>query len=93
MGDTVGTVGLKNAAGARVNPATSERQDTGNASLALLEPAARCVAVAPNNGADLANNTRALMVSTAGDVVVDFVTTGASITLIGLQPGVVTPLG
>src|SRR5690349_4647525 len=56
------------------------------ASLALLEPAARCAAVTPADGADLANNTRALMVSVAGDVVVDFVTTGSSVTLTGLQP-------
>lgn len=61
------------------------------ASLALLEPAARCAAVTPDDGADLASNTRALMVSVAGDVVVDFVTTGASVTLTGLQPGIAYP--
>jgi hypothetical protein len=72
--------------------ATSAKQDTGNTSLALMIPAANCVSVTPNDGADLANNTRGLMVSVAGDVKVDFVTTGSAIVLTGLLAGVVYPL-
>jgi hypothetical protein len=71
--------------------ATSANQATEIASLALLEPAASCAIIAPDDGNDLASSTRGLMVSVAGDVKVNFVTTGTAIVLTGLLVGVVYP--
>lgn len=62
-----------------------------NDNIALTVPAESAVAITPDDETDLGNNTRALMVNVAGDVVVDFVTTGESITLT-LAAGVVYPL-
>ena len=91
---TVGANGLYAEVRASALPtgaATSAKQDTGNASLALLIPAPNCDEVTPHDGTDLTHNTRGLMVSTEGNVKVSFVTTGSEIILTGLKAGVVYP--
>ncbi|TNF19041.1 MAG: hypothetical protein EP318_16385 [Rhodobacteraceae bacterium] len=47
--------------------------------------------ITPDDAADLASVTRALMVSAAGDLAVTF-RDGSSVTLPGLAPGVIYPL-
>ncbi len=79
------------AVGATTPRMTLASDDPAVASLALMIPAAKCDAVTPDDGNDLPHNTRALMVSVAGDVKVDFVTTGTEIVLTGLQPGIAYP--
>ena len=59
--------------------------------VALMIPAGSCEAVTPDDGDDLAHDTRGLMVSVAGDVQVDFVSAGSEIVLTGLLAGVVYP--
>jgi hypothetical protein len=53
-------------------------------------PAAIAFAITPSDGNDLTIYTRGLMVNVAGNVVVDFVTSGTSITLT-LLAGIVYP--
>lgn len=48
-------------------------------------PAQHAATVSPNDSTDLANHTRALYVGTAGNIVVDMVRTGGSITLTGVS--------
>lgn len=56
------------------------------------DPATRAFAITPNDGADLAVFTRGLYIGVAGDVVVDMVDSGASITFTALAAGVIHPL-
>jgi hypothetical protein len=58
----------------------------------ITEPAANAAAITPNNGADLAANTRGLYVGVSGDVKVDMVTGGTGITFVSLAAGIVHPL-
>lgn len=57
----------------------------------LTGPAISGFDVAPDDGVDLATLPRALMVTDAGDVAVQFAD-GTAITLPGLTPGVIYPL-
>lgn len=58
----------------------------------IVEPAANAAAITPNNGADLAANTRGLYVGVSGDVKVDMVTGGTGVTFVGLAAGIIHPL-
>jgi hypothetical protein len=63
------------------NLATGAKQDTGNSSLALAEPASHAAAIAPADGADLANAAiKGIYVGVSGDVKVDLVAGGSGIT-------------
>lgn len=57
----------------------------------LTSPVTGGFDITPADGTDLARVTRALMVTTAGDVAVTF-RDGTSLTLPGLTPGVIYPL-
>lgn len=54
-------------------------------------PAHYAVAVTPNDGADLADTSRALYIGGAGDVKVDMLGSG-TVTFVGVAAGTVLPL-
>lgn len=60
-------------------------------SVAYGDPAREGFAITPNDGADLSANTRALWVGGAGNIVVDFVGSGSSITIAGVPAGTLLP--
>jgi hypothetical protein len=54
----------------------------------LSIPAARAVAVTPNDSADLASYTRALYIGVSGNLVVDMVDQGSPITFTAVPVGI-----
>lgn len=61
-------------------------------SVQQIQPPTNAAAVTPNNSADLASNSRGLMVAVAGNVKVDMVDSGTAIVLTGLAVGVMYPI-
>ncbi|RXZ77256.1 hypothetical protein EBB07_33835 [Paenibacillaceae bacterium] len=61
--------------------------------IAKLASAVTAAVVTPNDTTDLAAGaTKGIMVGTSGDIVVDMVTSGASITLKNIAAGIIHPL-
>ena len=58
----------------------------------LDSPAKNAVAVTPNDSTDLTTAARALYIGGAGDVVVDMVGTGSTITFAGVPAGTILPI-
>lgn len=58
----------------------------------LDSPAFNAAAVTPNDSTDLTNTARALYIGGAGDVVVDMVGSGSTITFAGLAAGTILPV-
>lgn len=65
--------------------------DNPNDNSDLTIPAANGFAITPSNSADLPHTIRALYIGAAGDVMVDFVTSGTNVLIKGCTAGTVLP--
>lgn len=63
-----------------------------NHATSLDSPAKNAAAVTPNDSTDLTNAARGLYIGGAGNVVVDMVGTGSTITFTGVVAGTILPI-